>query len=205
MPRLLLVRHGTTEFNSGRRFLGHSDIDLSELGRRQVERLRDYLADEKLDAVYASDLKRTVTTAQIITKARALEIVPCPELREMNYGVCEGLTFAEIGRNYPDVAEKCVNFTVDLEFPEGEKFRDLIERSSAFLEKVKPHKQSDVVLVVSHNGPLKVLICQMLNIGMQHWNQIRIDVASLSIVDISPRGAVLSRLNDTSFLKGMAI
>lgn len=205
MPRLLLVRHGTTEFNSDHRFLGYSDIDLSELGRQQVSRLRDYLAEEKIVTVYASDLKRTMITAQIITEGRALEIVPCPELREMNYGVCEGLTFKEIGRDYPDVAEKCANFTLELEFPGGENFRELIKRSSTFLERVKQYKQSDAVLIVSHNGPLKVLICRLLDIGLEHWAQIRVDIASLSIVDISPRGAILSRLNDTSYLRDLVI
>jgi broad specificity phosphatase PhoE len=203
MSRLLLVRHGTTEFNSSRRFLGHSDIDLSYTGLEQIGRLRDYLAGEKIDAVFASDLQRTMKTARIVTGGRMLEIVPCPELREMNYGVCEGLTFPQIGSIYPDIAEKCVNFTLELAFPEGENFKEFIERTSIFLERVKKHNQSDVLLVVSHNGPLKILICQLIGIAMEHWAQIRIDIASLSIVDISPRGTVLSRLNDTSYLKGL--
>ena len=66
MARLLLVRHGLTEFNEDRRFMGFSDIELSAAGRRQAERLRDYLADEKIDAVYSSDLKRTVEMAEVI-------------------------------------------------------------------------------------------------------------------------------------------
>lgn len=205
MPRLLLVRHGTTEFNSSHRFLGHSDIDLSEMGIKQVVCLQDYLADEKIDVVFASDLIRTMHTARIVTGARTLEIVPCIELREMNYGVCEGLTFSQIGSDYPDVAEKCANFTLELAFPEGENFKEMIERTGAFLKRLNQLKQSDIALIVSHNGPLKILICHLLNISMEHWIQIRIDIASLSIIDVSPRGTVLSRLNDTSYLKGLTI
>ncbi len=201
MTRLLLVRHGITEYNSGRRFMGYSDVGLSTIGRQQIERLGDYLKDEKIDAVYASDLKRTMTSAEIIIGNRDLNIVPCPELREVNYGTCEGLTFSEISRNYPDVAEKCIHFTLELEFPEGERFREFIDRSSAFLERLKGHKSGDTILVVSHNGPLKVLICRLLDIGMEHWWQISVDVASLNIMDIGPRGAILARLNDVSFLR----
>jgi broad specificity phosphatase PhoE len=202
LARLLLVRHGSTEFNTGRRFMGYSDIDLNTDGYTQAEKLRDYLADEKIDAVYSSDLKRTLVTAQIISSDRNLDIVTCPELREVNYGTCEGLTFQEIGSRYPDVAEKCINFTVKLEFPEGETFEDFIGRTCQFLARLDNHEPSETILVVSHNGPLKVLVCSLLDIDMGHWWQIRIDIASLSIVDISPRGAMLSRLNDTSHLIG---
>lgn len=203
MPRLLLVRHGTTEYNTDRRFMGHSDISLSETGQRQVEKLADYLKDERIDAAYASDLNRAMTSARIVTGKRNIEIIPSPELREVNYGSCEGMTFNEIDHAYPDVAQKCINFTLELEFPGGEKFREFIDRSSAFLERLKNHQPRETVLIVSHSGPLKVLVCRLLDIGLEHWWQIRVDVASLSIMETSRRGAVLSCLNDTSFLKGL--
>jgi len=199
--RLLLVRHGDTEFNTSHRFMGHSDICLSPEGEDQIEKLRDYISKDRIDAIYASNLIRTMSAAKILSMGRGLEITPCPELREMNYGRCEGLTFGEINKNYPVVAEQCVNFNVSLEFPEGETFKDFSERVISFLDRLKTHKPSDTILVVSHNGPLKTLVCHFLGIDQEHWWQIRIDVASLSIVDISPRGGMLSRLNDTSYLK----
>ena len=122
MSRLLLVRHGITEFNSTRRFCGYTDIELSADGCQQVEKLRDRLASEKIDAVYSSDLKRAMATAEGITVGRNVDIIPCPELREVNYGDCEGLSFKEISERYPEVAEKCINFTLQLEFPGGESF-----------------------------------------------------------------------------------
>jgi alpha-ribazole phosphatase len=203
LAKLLLVRHGLTEFNEDRRFMGYSDIELSAAGRQQAERLRDYLAGEKIDAVYSSDLKRAVEMAEIICEGRGLNVVTHPELRECNYGTCEGLTFGEINDNYPHVAEKCINFTLDLEFPEGECFTDFFERTSRFIERIKEHGRSETVLISSHNGPLKILLCRLLEISDDHWWQLRIDNASLSIMVTSPRGAVLSRLNDVSFLPGL--
>lgn len=202
MTRLLLVRHGDTEFNSSRRFMGHSDIELSPDGRRQIERLRDYLAGDSIEAAYASDLRRTMTTAAILAGGRGLQVVPCPELRELNYGLCEGLTFGEIGRDYPDVAKQCIDFSPALEFPQGETFHAFAGRVVLFLQRVKDDGRNGPVLVVSHNGPIKVLICHLLGIGMEHWWQIRADTGSLSIMDITSRGAVLTRLNDVSYLKG---
>lgn len=204
MTRLLLVRHGDTEFNNSRRFMGYSDIELGPDGHKQVERLRDYLAGDAIEAAYASDLRRTTTTAEILAAGRGLQVVPCPELREQHYGVCEGLTFGEIGHDYPEVAKQCVDFTPELEFPEGEKFTSFAIRVIRFLTRVADGKHAGPVLVVSHNGPIKVLICHLLGISMEHWWQIRVDTASISIMDVTPRGAVLTRLNDVSHLKGKA-
>lgn len=204
MARLLLVRHGLTEFNEDRRFMGHSDIELSVAGCQQAERLRDYLADERIDTVYSSDLKRAVEMAEIICEGRGLDIITYTELRECNYGTCEGLTFGEISENYPDVAEKCINFTLDLEFPEGECFTDFFERTSRFIERLKEHGRSETLLISSHDGPLKILLCRLLEIGDDHWRKFRLDNGSLSIIVISPRGAVLNRLNDVSFLTGLS-
>ncbi|UCB42443.1 MAG: histidine phosphatase family protein [Dehalococcoidales bacterium] len=203
MAKLLLMRHGLTEFNQDRRFMGHSDIELSTTGRQQAEKLRDYLADEKIDAVYSSDLKRAVEMAEIVCEGRGLDIVTCPELRECNYGTCEGLTFSEINDSYPHVAERCINFTLELEFPEGECFVDFFERTSHFIERLKEHRPSETVLISAHDGPLKILLCRLLEIGDDHWWQLRLNNGSLSIINISPRGAVLSRLNDVSFLSGL--
>lgn len=180
--------------------MGFSDIELSPAGRRQATSLRDALAAETFGAVYSSDLKRTLQTAEIVTGERDLEIVACPELRECNYGSCEGLTFGEIGEQYPEVAAMCANFTPELEFPEGEKFEGFQARTCDFLDRLEKHQPSETVLVVSHGGPLKVLLCRLLGIDTSHWMKFAIDNASLTIVRTSPRGTLLARLNDTSHL-----
>ena len=189
--------------------MGYSDIELSFAGCQQAERLRDYLTGEKINTVYSSDLKRAVEMAEIICEGRGLDIITCPELRECNYGTCEGLTFGEINDNYPDVAEKCINFTLDLEFPEGERFMDFFERTSSFIERLKEHGKSETVLISSHDGPLKILLCRLLEIGDDHWRNFRLNNGSLSIMITSNdptffRGAVLTRLNDVSFLAGLS-
>ena len=198
MSRLLLVRHGITEFNSSRRFMGYSDIELSATGYRQVERLRDRLVDDKIDAVYSSDLRRALVTAEVISSEHKMDIVTCPELREVNYGNVEGLTFEEIRRLYPEVAESVANFSLRLEFPGGEGFLEFIERTSKFLDRLNSHTPSETVLIVSHSGPLRVLVCHLLGIDQSHWRQIRLDNASLSIVETYPQRVILSLLNGVS-------
>lgn len=201
MAKLLLVRHGLTEFNSTRRFAGYSDVELSPEGQRQVERLRDRLANEKIDAIYCSDLKRALATATVISSGHRIETVTCSELREINYGDAEGLTFDEINQRYPDLAKAIRNFNLELEFPGGESFKGFIQRTITFLDKLEKHESSATILVVSHSGVLRVLLCELLGIDQSHWRQIGCGNASLSIVDTYPRGAIISLLNDTSHLK----
>lgn len=202
MSRLLLVRHGITEFNSTRRFAGYSDVEMSDAGYRQVEKLRDRLANEKIDIIYSSDLRRALVTAEVISSRHEVDIVTCPELREVNYGDCEGLTFQEINDLYPEVAESIANFDlIKLKFPGGESFEEFIERTSKFLDKLNQHAPSETMLIVAHSGPLRVLVCRLLGIEMVHWRQFRIDTASLSIMETHPRGAILSLLNDASHLR----
>ncbi len=203
MSRLLLVRHGVTEFNSTRRFAGYSDVELSAAGYNQVERLRDRLENERIDAVYSSDLRRALVTAEVISSGHEVDIVSCSELREINYGDVEGLTFEEISRLYPEVAELVTSFSLRLKFPGGESFEGFIARTNKFLGKLERHEPSQTVLIVSHSGPLRVLVCHLLGIDQSHWRQFRIDNASLSIMGTYPQRAIISLLNDTSHLRGV--
>ncbi len=200
MTRLLVVRHGDTEFNSAQRFQGYSDIELSGAGYKQAERLRDRLAAERIDTIYSSDLRRALATAEVISSRHQTGITTCPELREINYGRLEGLTFEEIGRLYPEVADWCVNWSPQLEFPGGESFGELKERVSAFLSRLRNQALEKTILIVAHGGPLRLLLCFLLEIDPWHWRQFQLNLASLSIVETYPEIAVISLLNDTSHL-----
>ena len=201
MSRLLLVRHGDTELNSRERYWGHTDIKLSEAGLRQAEKLRDRLATEKIDVIYSSELQRASETAKIIASRHQLDVTTCAELRETNFGKIEGLTFDEVSRLYPELTKLWVNWSLQLKFPDGESVDELNSRVSKFLDRLKKHAPDETILIVAHAGPLRLLVCRLLGIELQHWRQIRINLASLSIVETYPQGAVLSLLNDVSHLE----
>ncbi len=201
MSRLLLVRHGNTELNSAQIFVGHTDVELSATGYSQVEKLRDRLSAEKIDVIYSSDLRRALVTAETIASRHQLAVIACPELREINYGSLDGLTFEEIKRLYPEVAELCADWSLQLKFPDGESVDELKQRVSRFLDRLKQHAPQQTVLIVAHGGPLRLMVCSLLGIDLRHWRQIHLDLASLSIVDTYPEVAVISLLNDTSHLR----
>lgn len=201
MPKLLLARHGATELNSARIFVGQRDAELSALGQSQVKKLSGRLAAEKIDVIYSSDLRRAMVTAETIASKHKLEITTCPELREVDYGKFEGLTFEQITQLYPELAGLCLNWDLQLKFPDGESVEELKQRVNKFLGRLKHHDQEQTVLIVAHGGPLRLIICSLLGIDPRHWRQMHLDLASLSIVNIYPEVAVLSLLNDTSHLR----
>jgi alpha-ribazole phosphatase len=200
MTKLLLVRHGQSEYNAAGRFAGFVDIALTEAGGLQVAKLRDRLAAEKIDAVYASDLQRARRTAEIVIEGRPLPITPCPELREISYGDVEGMPFAEIKSRFPELAKQLGTSELGLAFPGGETFTEFVTRVETFKDRLTKHGAADTVLIVAHGGPLRALLCSLLGISQNSWWQLSIDNASLSIVETHSRGAVLTLLNETHYL-----
>lgn len=201
MSKLLLVRHGDTELNSTERYWGNTDVELSDAGFRQAERLRDRLATERIDAIYSSDLRRASATAEIIASGHQPDIIICAELREMNFGELEGLTFNEISQLYPEVTELWLQRSPKLRCPGGESVDELNSRVSQFVGRLKKHALQETILIVAHSGPLRSLVCHLLGIGVERRWQFRLDLASLTILETYPQGAILSLLNDTSHLR----
>ena len=200
MSRLLLVRHGDTELNSAERYWGRSDVKLSAAGVEQAEGLRDRLAVEKINAVYSSNLERALVTAEIIASSHQLAVITCAELREVNFGQLEGLNFSEISRLYPEVAKLWAERSTKLKYPGGESLVEFNTRVSKFLSRLDKHTVGETILIVAHAGVLRTLVCQLLGIDPHRRWQIRLDLASLSILETHQQGAILSLLNDVSHL-----
>jgi len=199
MTRIFLVRHGETKGNSTERFWGQTDVELSYYGTSQVEQLRDRLAQENIDAVYSSDLCRALKTAEIIVSRHKLAVTACHELREIDFGSVEGLAFREINQRHPEL-RSWLSHDLNFRFPDGESVFELNDRVIRFLCRLEEHAQGETILVVAHSGVLRLLICNVLGIELRHWRQIRLDLASLSILQTYPEVAILSLLNDVSHL-----
>jgi alpha-ribazole phosphatase len=188
--RFWLVRHGLTEWNAQKRFMGHSDIPLSARGRVQAHWLARQLRSREVTAIYASDLARARETAHIIATRRTPELpVHTSEAwRELNFGNWEGLTYAQIAAQYKEQ----LGFFSDPEHnspPGGEPPAHMLQRLRAELATIAQNldwsAQGDVV-IVSHSGALRMLLSDLLGMPLERQWQLRIDAGSLSAVDISP-------------------
>lgn len=201
MARLFLVRHGETSRQSSKRFWGRTDVTLGAVGRRQAEQIRDRLAAEKLDIVYSSPLQRAFYTAGVIASKHGVEVVTCPELREIDFGEIEGLDFSEIHRRFPAVERSWADRSPTLSFPGGESLMEMEERVAGFPKRLTGINSNGAAVVVSHYGVLRTMICQMLELDIKNrWN-IKIDLASVSTIETFPGINILSLLNDLSHLK----
>lgn len=201
MSRLILVRHGNTLLDSGLKYWGSTDVELSPGGIEQAEKLRDRLAKEKIDAVYSSDLKRAYATASIIASKQQLEVNTCTELREIDFGNLEGSTYSELRQLFPEVRQLVLGEKPELRFPGGESFLEFNQRIARFTDKLGKYSPEETLLIVSHGGTLRMIMYQLSGKATDHWLQIPLELASLSILELTAHGIIARLLNDVSHLK----
>src|SRR3954464_6799153 len=152
MTTILLVRHGETAWNLGRRLQGHSDQPLNDTGREQAVALARDLVSEPLDAVYSSDLSRARETARVVAEEHGLEVRTLPELRERHFGTWEGLTDVEIRERFPEAARGS--------WGDGETRDAMSNRIFDALGRIAEQHPKGRVLVVSHGGPLRAVLAR---------------------------------------------
>ena len=204
MGRLLIVRHGETEWNAEGRIQGHTDVALSDKGRRQASLVAERLSGVPIDMAYSSDLLRASETAQWILEKRDLPLQALPELRERYYGVFEGLTVEERQSRYPEMfAASLVN---DLDFAptDGETTRQTASRMAGFVSGILGLHLTENVLIVGHGGSLRGVILALMELPVEAIWRFVMANCSLSVIDTYSDNAVLRLYNDTSHLNGLA-
>lgn len=195
----MLVRHGETEWNVQRRFQGQTDVPLSDFGRWQAELVAGRLMDQKVDALYASDLKRAWETAEKIAELNGLEIFSEPRLRELKFGILEGMTFDEAQVQHPEMIAAWLDDFHST--PEGgEPIEAFHMRLVSLLEDLKEKHDEQVVLLVAHGGPLSEILRIVLGLSPEKRWYLELENASLSEVLIAEDYISLKRLNDTCHL-----
>jgi broad specificity phosphatase PhoE len=153
VTELLLVRHGETDWNRERRFQGHADPPLNDAGREQAHELAESLAREGIDAIYTSDLQRARETAEILAARFGSEVVALRELREIDVGDWQGLTWPEIEERHPDGAARWGRDGHG--WDGGETYDQLRERIVAALRGIAARHPGQRVLVVGHGGTVR--------------------------------------------------
>lgn len=202
MLHLMLVRHGQTEWNVQRRFQGQSDVPLSDLGKRQAELIAERLANMQIDAVYASDLNRAWETARIIVNKKTLELLSEPRLRELKFGVLEGLTFEEAEARHPEMIAAWLDDFNNT--PQGgETITAFNTRIVTLLDDLIVKHKEQTVLLVGHGGSLSEILRVVLGLSREKRWYLEMENASLTEVSIDDGYVALKRLNDTCHLRAL--
>jgi broad specificity phosphatase PhoE len=204
--KLILIRHGESDGNAQRKFSGFQDVNLTEKGIWQAKRLARRLEGVQVNAVYCSDLKRARHTAEIIFGDRGKDIVVSPNLREINFGIWEGLTFEEIklkeGAKFTSWMENPDEKTI---IPQGESLAILNERVMTEVNRIlQAHKNEEkdkTIAIVCHGGAIRIILCNALNLGLKNLWFIKQNSTALNIIDYYDNRGFISLLNDTSHLE----
>ena len=159
---LILIRHGETAWNAEMRFQGHQDSALTATGIAQAEAAAAHLRAYAPTALYASDLPRTLQTAQPIARATGLTVIQEPALRERNLGIFEGLTRTELERRYPADYARYIAREPDYVIPTGESLSQLSQRSVRIAEKIALRHPGERVAIVSHGAFITTLLRQIM-------------------------------------------
>ncbi len=150
-----MIRHGFSVANNQHRFAGNSDFPLTELGKAQAERCAEALKNEKIDAIYASDLSRAFETAVPVAKALGLEITATKGLREISAGEWEGKTFDELDEEYHDDFAVWKQDIGNARCTGGESPRELSARILATLASIAEENEGKTVCIATHATPIR--------------------------------------------------
>ena len=194
--KIYLVRHGAVQREgNGKRFIGQLDLPLSCEGIQQLQRLKAELHDAQLSAVFCSDLKRSVETAAILTEmSPVLTPIQKPDLREINLGEWEGLTFDEVSRRHPEHFRERGRDIVHYQPPGGESFLDCAKRViPAFYEMI--HATRGNILIVGHAGVNRIMLCQVLGKSLENLFEVEQDYGCLNVIHLKDGVFTLQVLN----------
>jgi alpha-ribazole phosphatase len=192
--RIYLIRHGEVQGAGTPRYNGHADVSLSERGVAQYHALKERFAGSRIAACYTSDLTRCVAGAGILGAHLVVEPVREPNLRELNIGVWEGMTWAEIIAEYPDAWEARLADIVNYRVPGGENLLDLRQRITPVIDAIVARHRGEEVLVVAHGGANRVILLDAMGAPLSSLFRIEQDYCCLNIIDCYADGKRVVKL-----------
>lgn len=203
VTRVVLVRHGQTDWNRDQIFRGRVDVPLNETGRAEARKIGEALRGIPLDAVYSSPLSRAVETARAILVHHSLELRTDPGLMDIDYGRWQGVALNEVKRMYPDLYRAWSETPESVQMPGGESLEDVRRRTMEALKRICRTHPGGTVLIVAHRVVNKVLLCAVMGLDNRHFWAIKQDNCALNVFDYGNGSYVLHLLNDTCHLKSV--
>ncbi|HEC33575.1 MAG TPA: histidine phosphatase family protein [Chloroflexi bacterium] len=201
IARVLLIRHGQTEWNREQRFRGRADIPLDETGLRQARVTAKYVAARwPVRAVYSSPMQRAIQTAEAIAAVQGLEVQLLQGLLDLDFGMLQGQPFADARVCYPDLLRAWFEAPHTVRFPGGEGLDEVRNRCTATLREVVDRHPEQTVAMVAHTVVNRVLLCAVLDLENDHFWHLGQDTCAVNLIEWDGKRYMLRLLNDTSHL-----
>lgn len=201
MTKLILVRHALTTDNQDKKLSGHIDSKVSELGKKQIKQLTNYLENIDIDKIYTTTSSRTKDTVKNVANKKKIKIIEKEALKEISFGDFEGITFDDIKNNYPEEFNSMIKNGYKYKYPNGESLIDSFIRVSQEIDNILEMDKNKTILICSHGGTIRNIVSYLVCKNYEnHWN-FKIDNASVTILEIEDGFSVIDTLNNKSFIK----
>jgi alpha-ribazole phosphatase len=201
MVKIILIRHGETDWNKEQIFRGRIDVALNEVGLAQAGAVKESLKDVKIDRIYSSPLSRAFETASVLEENRGLEVEIEKGFIDIDFGKWQGLSHEKVKEEYNNLYEIWLTEPHNVVFPGGESLEDVRKRSMKALEKVIENHPEETLAIVSHRVINKVLLCAILGLELSHFWYIKQDTCAINKFEYKDGNYYLTLLNDTCHLK----
>ena len=198
--RLILIRHGQTEWNREYRVQGQADPPLNETGKAQAEAIARALQHEPIRAIYSSPLSRALDTALAINRFHAVAVLPHEGLKELNVGETDGIYFPDLPMHYPDFFAQWKTSAASVRWPGGETLPELQDRVWRAVCEITAQTIEGSVVITSHLFALTSLLCKVLDLDLSGFRKLNLSVGSISEIEISGDRYRLIRFNETCHL-----
>jgi broad specificity phosphatase PhoE len=200
VTRVFMVRHGATVVSAEDRFEGATDVELSDEGREQARRLAERLSNEKITAVYASPMGRTVETARILAAPHGLQVQTRDSFREISHGHWEQMTRREVEEKFAEEMAEWEKDPYTFAPPGGESGLSVTARALPELIELVRNHPGENILLVSHKATIRLLLSSLLGFDPRRYRDtLDQKPAALNIVDFKdPSRARLTLFNDVS-------
>jgi len=199
--KIILVRHGQTDWNTPERFRGRADIPLNEIGFVQAEATGKRIIDTwHPTAVYASPLSRAIQTAEKIALPLGISVQPHHGLIDINYGDWQGLTPAEVRSRYPDLIIAWQQMPSTVKMPGGEALAEVQSRAITALIELSNSHPGETIVLVSHTVVNRLILLGILGASRDHFWRLRQEPCAINIIEAEDNELVLVSMNDTCHL-----
>ena len=201
--RILLVRHGETDWNKNRRFQGRTDTTLNEKGRAQAAALGRALKKEPIKAIYSSPITRAVETAAAINRYHEAPLEKRDGLMEMDLGDFEGILGSDFANDHPEFRKRWLKDPAVVRMPNGETLQEVQDRAWAVVKEIEATFHEGSVLLCAHNFAILMILCKSLGMDISRFRNLRLSLASISIIERSGGRQSVVCINDTCHLAGL--
>lgn len=203
--QIVLVRHGATDWNLEGRCQGATDRELNAVGVHQAEQVAATFTNEPIEAIYSSHLKRARQTAESIAQPHNLPVLIEHDIRELDHGKLEGLTFNEIKDTYPDFISRWRTTPAEIQVPGGERLAEVAERAWNGLNRIVwQHGDGKTIVVVSHNFPILGIVCRITGTHLNNYRSFHLDPCGVTRLTCDGTNTwQVTHINNREYIPGM--